>query len=100
LAPFHRSTPFSQRYKKTANHPITNVPNYPLLLPSSALLALLRRQRSNVTKKFFNPQVRFMLLGHAGFMVFDHAQQLIAAEFPRLLNVDTVLMLSTAFKQK
>ena len=36
----------------------------------------------------------------SGNVVFDHAQQLIAAESPRLLNVDGMLMLSTAFEQK
>jgi hypothetical protein len=69
-----------------------------MVLP--ALLAFIGRLTGQFADKLFSRNMGFMLLGHTGLVVFNRPCQLFSGEFPRLLNVDAMLMLSAAPEHK
>jgi len=63
-------------------------------------MAIVRRHPSQLADKLLCHHMGFMLLGHAGLVVFNGPCQFFPGEFSGLLNVDSVLMLSATPEDK
>jgi hypothetical protein len=84
---------------------VDNLPNLSRLavdyqIFSPTLFALAGSHPGQFTNKLLGRNMRFMLLGHAGLVVFDSPCQLLPRVFPRLLNVDAMFMFPATAEHK